>query len=221
MSIALFPGLLDHRDYLGPGPVVAPVDDRHVRELHRNLGAAPYLDGLLHHLHVPSGQHPRVCRVEGPVVPCDRLSQRDDLVGRGVRGRRDGESRTQAEGALLYRLGGQAGHLADLVGVRGTVLQRACSGAKGRVAHLRSDVDADAAGLQDVRPLVQRAPRPRPLVLEHTRQRSPDGVRPGAPRREGRVAAVAGNLRCHPLVRHALAAGIVEQRQVRVRVHVR
>ena len=107
-----------------------------------------------------------------------------------------------------------------LVGCGRTVVEGVGGSAQGRVPDLRRGVDADTLRLHDARPLVEGAPAPFLACLEYLSRDLPQLLRLEVPHRERRVAAVPGDLRRHPLVGHALPAGVVEQREVGVGVHV-
>ena len=158
--------------------------------------------------------------VEGPFVRPYRLAQRHHVVGRGVAGWRDRQAGGQREGAHLHRLGGEALHLAHLVECRGPVLYGPGGDLQRGLAELRRGVDADPVGLQSARPVVQRVPLPRHVGDERLAQVVLEGLRTGLSGREWRVAAVPRDLGRHALVGLALPAGIVEQRDIGVRVHV-
>ena len=150
----------------------------------------------------------------------DGLAQRHDLVGGGVGGGGDGQAGGQGERAHLHGLGGETLHLAQLFGGGGPVFRSARGNLQGGVADLGSDVDADAAGLEGGGPVVQGVPLPHGVADEGPADVVLEGLGAALACREGGVAAVAGDLGRHALVGLALAAGVVEQRDVGVGVHV-
>ena len=212
----LRPGPLDGSDHVLAGTVCSWVDDRHVRVLDGETRATPDLDGLLHCLDVVPGPEPSVGDVKGVFEPGGGLGQGGDLVGVAEHGRPDRQAGREAERALLDGFGHEPAHLSKLVLRGSAVLGQPDSFADRRVADLWRYVDADAVGVHPVGPAVEVCP-----VLDDGRPRRqfhcPDW---SGPHRERRLPAVAGDLGRDALVGLALAARVVQQREVGVRVHV-
>ena len=200
--------------------VVARVDDRQVRVVDADAGATAHLEQFLHRLEVPAGPHPGVGGVEGAVVAFDRVRDGGYLPDLGVARRRVGQARGHPERALLDGLRGEPPHARELVRSRRPVVDRADRYPERVVTHERRDVDADAARLDALSPLVQRRPVPLDRSAEDRAERAAKDGRPRVAAGERRVGAVAGDLGSHPLVHLALPAGIVEHAHVRVAVGV-
>ncbi len=102
--------------------VVAWIDDGLMAHLNRQLGAAADLNGLFDRALVPSGPQAAVRGVE---AACFRhgLADRDQLAGFGERAGRQGQSRAEAEGALLNRAGRQITHALQLIRRWGAIVE--------------------------------------------------------------------------------------------------
>ncbi len=114
--------------------VLPGVDDRDMRELHRDVGASAYLDRLLYCLDVPSGPDTCVRGVKGVIVMRHHRRERNDLVGIGVTGRWKGQPGGHPESALLHSCFQEALHVRKLIGGRRAIVQSTGRPAQRRVA---------------------------------------------------------------------------------------